>query len=430
MTSRDGASLEETATSVTSITGLVAAQLAVSAVTQAAVMLDLGPTLATDIWIAASAVPVALGAVGAVVVQGVWQWRLAVHDAPERHRIMGEALGQLTVWAIPVTLLGWLMVRPWFRWWFHWSAAELGLGLTIFRIGLVTAVLGAVVQLQSFFWRGQGAHQRVEQAMLISAAAGGICTLLLLRASGVMAPVIGGVMQVGLAIGLLWPPRGVIRSLRWRAPARAHRREGLLLVASAVATRATIVVDRLIMTGAPAGALTVFTFANGVASQFAAMGGRVIAFPAVGPYLRARSSGEEHAGAAVRRRVVRAIVPLVAGGALLALGAAGVVRGFGLSAWRIGADDLTRLLTLVGILVLTIIPATVGALSTARLQAAGLQGRLLAIGVVGLIASLAAKFVAYHRFGVVGLAGAVVFHYALNGAAVLLAERAIATART
>ena len=429
MTAQDGAPPEAVTTSVASITGLVVGQLAVSALTQVAVVLQLGPTLATDVWVSASAVPVALGAIGAVVVQGIWQWRLAVTDAPERHRIMGEALGQLAVSAVPVILLGGWAVRPWFRAWYPWSASELGLALTIFRIGLVTAVLGTVVQLQTFFWRGEGAHARVERAMLVAAVSGGLGTFLILPSSGVLAPVVGGLLQMGVASGLLWPPAGVARSVRWRPPTPALRREGLLLLASAVVTRATIVVDRLILRGAPTGALTVFTFANGVATQVGALGARVIAFPAVGAYLRAWRSGDAREADAIRRRVARTIVPLAGGGALLALAAAGLVRRFELSAFRIGPDDLTRLLILIGILTLTILPATVGALSTARLQAAGRQGRLLAIGAVGLLASLAAKLLAYRLFGLVGLAGAVVFHYALNGVAVLVAERTTTTVR-
>jgi hypothetical protein len=378
--------------------------------------------------VAALAIPVALGSAWAVMVQGVWQWRLVVADPAAVGADVGSPLRHVLTWTVPLTALVWVSGAPWLRRWYGWSPLEAALGDDIFRIGLVTAVLGAVVQLQSFAWRGRGADLRVEWAMFIGAVGGASLTLLTLGTSGVRAAAHGALAQVAVAALVLRTPSrhgprlvpAVMQPSLWR--------ETALLGGHAMIGRLTLIVDRALLAGSPVGVLTLFSVGQSAVTQLAALIARSLTLPEVAPFLRARTSGDLRGADVVLRRASRPVLRWVLIGATGAVLASEAMGMLGFTVGRLTPEDLAFLFRLIGVLALTVIPGALGALYIAALQAGARTAWLVGISVAGLILSTAAKLVAVRLFGVIGLAVAVVCHYALNYVAIARAARSLPVA--
>ena len=283
------------------------------------------------------------------------------------------------------------------------------------RIQLVGLALSGVLTVQSVARQAEGSFVRVEAAQ-VAASLGGLAALVWAAPRfGATGVAVSAVLRVVLQLLLLLStPRASGRLVPQSDTLRELWRRVRPLLGASLYYKSDVVLDRLLASLAPAGALSLYH----VALQIISSGQQVIQRGIVAPAIRDMSAARAtHGDLALRIRLRRSltVVLLLSGLATVVLVAMGyplLLGVFGRGAVR--PEQVRMLWVLLLLLTGVWLGGVAGLLLSSSFYVLGDTFTPARIGVIGFTLAIGLKLVAFRAFGLPGLAAAASAYYLMN----------------
>ena len=283
------------------------------------------------------------------------------------------------------------------------------------RIQLVGLALSGVLTVQSVARQAEGSFVRVEAAQ-VAASLGGLAALVWAAPRfGATGVAVSAVLRVVLQLLLLLStPRASGRLVLASDTLRELWRRVRPLLGASLYYKSDVVLDRLLASLAPVGALSLYH----VALQIISSGQQVIQRGIVAPAIRDMSAARAtHGDLALRIRLRRSltVVMLLSGLATVVLVATGyplLLGVFGRGAVR--PEQVRMLWVLLLLLSGVWLGGVAGLLLSSSFYVLGDTFTPARIGVIGFTLAIGLKLVAFRAFGLPGLAAAASAYYLMN----------------
>lgn len=290
------------------------------------------------------------------------------------------------------------------------------------RIQLVGLALSGVLTVQSVARQAEGSFVRVEAAQ-VAASLGGLAALVWAAPRfGATGVAVSAVLRVVLQLLLLLStPRASGRLVPQSDTLRELWRRVRPLLGASLYYKSDVVLDRLLASLAPAGALSLYH----VALQIISSGQQVIQRGIVAPAIRDMSAARAtHGDLALRIRLRRSltVVLLLSGLATVVLVAMGyplLLGVFGRGAVR--PEQVRMLWVLLLLLTGVWLGGVAGLLLSSSFYVLGDTFTPARIGVIGFTLAIGLKLVAFRAFGLPGLAAAASAYYLMNAGLISVA---------
>jgi peptidoglycan biosynthesis protein MviN/MurJ (putative lipid II flippase) len=403
-----------------SVAVLATADLGLAFLAQAVVVVTVGFGAQTDAYFAAQVVPLSF--------YGILQ--LALHRAVVAvysvRGASGYAAGFLVAAVLGGALLVMMLIAATAPWWFgalfrEVAATQLELAIAVIRVqGMTTALLLANIVLMALN-QVRGKPVTVELVTITATAISAAFAILTVRRLGVLAAAYASLLKATLAMVLSSAvlARHVQRGpVPWAELWRVVRP----LASGSALTKLAPVVDRAIAAAGAAGVLSILSFAQLIYTAAMGLAERAVVAPNL-PSIRRGVSHDALLGVSVR---------LAGFGLLLALAiiaAALVARSVPFVSEQVGADHLWTLAGYLAALSGFAIGGLIGQWSAAALAVLGRASLVARVAVVGFLASIPLKLVAFYAAGVLGLALAISGYYLANAVVLSLFLRRAQMAR-
>lgn len=402
---------------------IVSAQLICQVAMQLLVVRMAGVGGATDTYLAAQAVPLALAAVLVSALQSAWLPRFSdFTEGPKWTEQLASAQAQAILLsggvalAIGVAAPCWLpLLYPSFS---TSQYSEALLYTTALLFGLILTTHSSIL-LAALRVRGQ--HIAAELIALTGAVVAVIATYYAVAAFGILGAVVVQVLRSGLVVALqLWlsdwprPAWGV--GLRDRQTWRMMRP----LILSGGVFKLGPVIDRFIAGLAPTGTLTIFVLAQTLILPLVTLIEQVICVPALTRISRSIRSGYDRHPVRLYLREIVQIVVLMSVLAMLGL----LAFPYGVRIVQMVLDlteNSSQLLLVCSLILLAYVGSTAaGRLVTASFYAGGDSRSTALVGLINFVISVALKLLLFKHMGIVGLAVGVATFPCLNVVILLL----------
>ncbi|MFL5520380.1 MAG: lipid II flippase MurJ [Gemmatimonadales bacterium] len=283
------------------------------------------------------------------------------------------------------------------------------------RIQLVGLALSGVLTVQSVARQAEGSFVRVEAAQ-VAASLGGLAALVWAAPRfGATGVAVSAVLRVVLQLCLLLStPRAGGRLVPQSDTLRELWRRVRPLLGASLYYKSDVVLDRLLASLAPAGALSLYH----VALQIISSGQQVIQRAIVAPAIRDMSAARATDGdVALRIRLRRSLTVVLLLSALatvvlVAMGYPLLLGVFGRGAVR--PEQVRMLWVLLLLLTGVWLGGVAGLLLSSSFYVLGDTFTPARIGVIGFTLAIGLKLVAFRAFGLPGLAAAASAYYFMN----------------
>lgn len=380
----------------------------------------IGPGADTDAYFAALVLPQVLLAVVAGPLLNVLVPLLSTVDAAERRRtgwllvaVLGSASALATLilallaptW-VPLTIPG-------------FAEPQLALTVMLVRLQMLASALSVIALVLSAAAQSAGRFVRVESATLAGSMLGLGLTIVLVPGMGVVAAAWAGIARVIVQGAIIVPLLGLPRRGHgaWELARRAWSGMKPLIVSGALA-KTDPLIDRVLLSLAPGGMLSLFQLAQGLFAAAIEVVNRSWIAPAL-PALARDATGDPAAyRSRLRRLLVMTAVALFVAIAVLIVAGQELLR-FVLEYGHVSADDITQLwwtlLGLSGVLV----GASIGQIGASGFYARGDTATPARLAMVSFACFAPLKVAAFYGFGVAGLVGACSGYYLTNALALL-----------
>ena len=404
---------------------IVSAQLICQVAMQLLVVRLAGVCQATDTYLAAQAVPLAVAAVLVSALQSAWLPRFSdFTDGAQWTEQIASAQAQAILLSGGVALAIGLIAPLWLPFLYpsfsstQYSQAFLYTALLLLGLILTTNSSVLLVAL-----RVRGQHITAELAALAGALVAVIATYFAVAEFGILGAVVVQVLRTGLLVALQlwlldWPRPAWMAGLRDRETWRLMRP----LILSGGVFKFGPVIDRFIAGLTPTGTLTIFVLAQTLVLPLVTLLEQVICVPALTRISRSIRSGYNRHPARLFLGELIQIIILVGIVAILGL----LVFSYGVNIVQVVLkldNDSAHLLLVCSLVFLAFVASTAaGRLVTATFYAGGDSRSTALVGIVNFVFSVAAKLLLFQHMGIVGLAAGVAAFPCLNVAVLLLLQ--------
>jgi putative peptidoglycan lipid II flippase len=398
------------------LASLVIGNLALGLGVQLLIFRTLGFGAMTDSLIAAQTLPMlAVSVVGAGLLN-VWQPQIAIATGRDRRRIAGLAIGQASTALVAASIGIWVaapIVMDVVFFGFHGEQLQIATALT--RILALTAFFNGLVMVLAGLSRAEGRFLIGETIPLIALIATVATVIPAAKIGGVEGVAWVLVIQSGAAFLGLWGMLGApfVFELGDIRQTGALRLAGPLMASSAI-HKLTPFLDRLLLSQASAGSISLYTVGQMGGSSLATIIDRSVTVPLMPSF--ARWWAEGHHGelrSGFRRAMARGWI-FVAAIALGMLMVSPFWESITMHVLGLRASPARELFWVCVALLGLIAGSTGGTVAASALYSTGDTKIVSAVGLLGFIVSIGLKVFAFQVFGIIGLAFATSIYYMYN----------------